>query len=263
MISKATPISEHPRTTPPSSKSRMQAPPPNLLLGALSPEAWVLLQDHVGEQEFQEGTVLWEAGNKSGLIFFPGSGLISIRVPLKDGHGAEVATIGREGAAGFYGPAVTEAVVQARGRFFTVGSDRFAEAAHQNGEFRRLAALCEGWLLMQSQQIASCNAVHRADARLCRWLLRAGDALGDELIPVIQDTIAQALGIRRTTATLIARHLQMGGLIHYQRGKIAIPDRSKLQAIACDCCHVFARAHWPSELLRTGYSCEAKIGEGR
>ena len=98
--------------------------------------------------------------------------------------------------------------------------------------------------------MAACNAVHAAEARLCRWLLRASDALGARTVTVTQEMIANALGIRRTTATLIAQQLQLRGTISYSRGKIAIRDRADLEATACDCHHVLDRSHWPSELLQ-------------
>jgi hypothetical protein len=77
----------------------------------------------------------------------------------------------------------------------------------------------------------------------------ASDALSGDVVSATQETIAQALGVRRTTATLIAQHLQLRGTISYSRGKIAIRDRAALQAAACDCYSLLVRRHWPSELL--------------
>ena len=131
--------------------------------------------------------MLWEAGDRGGKVFFPQSGVVSICVPTRDGECIEVASIGREGAAGLNDgllPAVTQAVIQAPGRFIGISAHPFAAAVHQSAELARMAALCNGWLLLQAQQIAACNAVHPADARFCRWLLRACDALGVEMISV-------------------------------------------------------------------------------
>ena len=95
-----------------------------------------------------------------------------------------------------------------------------------------------GWLFLQAQQIAACNAVHAADARFCRRLLRASDALGEDTILATQETIAQALGIRRTTATLIAQQFQLRGVISYRLGKNCHPDATRCRppgAIAVMC----------------------------
>jgi CRP-like cAMP-binding protein len=224
----------------------------NSLLDTVSAKTLSKLNNQFREFDYPEGTTLWDAGDQMQQIVFPVSGTVSIRVPTKDGHGIEVATIGHEGAVGFHDdglPAVTQAVVQAPGRFMCITAQAFAAAAQKDEDIRRLADICNGWLLLQSQQTAACNAVHSADARFCRWLLRASDAVGADTILVTQEAIAQALGIRRTTVTLIAQQLQSRGAISYRRGRVAIRDRASLQAAACDCYHKLNRSRWPSELL--------------
>jgi CRP-like cAMP-binding protein len=229
----------------------------NLLLAGLTPQVASRLHKHLQAHQFAEGTVLWHADHKATEVFFPVSGIISIGVPTKDGHVIEVAIVGREGAAGFHSRSgalrlATQAVIRAAGRFMSISAQAFAAAELDSEDLRRIVDVSTGWLMLQSQQMAACNAVHSAEARFCRWLLRASDALAEEKVPVTQEMIAQALGIRRTTATLIAQQLQMRGAIAYSRGKIAIRDRSALQAAACDCHRVLARSYWPSELLRNG-----------
>jgi CRP-like cAMP-binding protein len=181
--------------------------------------------------------------------------MISVRVPTNDGHGIEVGIIGRESAAGFFDepgmfPLATQAIAHSSGRFLRIPSHAFAEAARQSAEIRHAAAVCWGWLLLQSQLIAACNTVHPADARLCCRLLRASDALAEETVPLTQEIVAQVIGIRRTTATLIAQQLRNRGMISYSRGKIVIHDRAALEAAACSCYDAFRRPNWPSELLR-------------
>lgn len=233
-----------------------QEPRRNLLLAGLSPEASSIVHKHLREHEFRSGTLLWGAGEYASHVCFPVSGMISIRVCTGDGHGIEVATIGHEGCVGFHDRSsaprpVTQAAIQVSGRFVTIPTPSFAAAVQQNEEIRLLAAASHDWLLLQSQQIAACNAVHPADARLCRWLLRTSEAIGQDIIPVTQEEIAQALGIRRTTATLIAQQIQSQGVIRYSRGKIAIVDRAALKSMGCGCCSALDRAHWPSELFQT------------
>ena len=231
----------------------------NLVLAGLSPQASSALHKHMREQELAEGAVLWDAGGHPSDIFFPHSGMISIRVPSKEGHAIEVATIGRESAAGAYDGSsmlapVTQAIVQIPGRLAVISAQAFAAAAQESDEIRRIPRACRGWPMLQAQLLAACNAVHSADARFCRWLLRASDALAADVVPATQETIAQALGVRRTTATLIAQHLQLRGAISYSRGRITIRDRAALQTAACDCYSFLARRHWPCELLGGGDS---------
>jgi CRP-like cAMP-binding protein len=237
-----------------ATSSPQPSPPRNSVLAALSVETSTKLRNHLRELHFREGDTLWGIGDYMRQAIFPISGTISIRVPTKDGHEIEVATIGRQAAAGFSTllPTVTQAVVQAPGQFNCISAQAFARASEQNDELRRVVEVCEGWLLLQSQLMAACNATHSADARFCRWLLRASDALGGDVLLVTQEVIAKALGIRRTTVTLIAQQLQMKGAISYTRGRIAVRDHAGLQAAACNCYHLLGRARWPSEWLCAG-----------
>jgi CRP-like cAMP-binding protein len=235
--------------------SQVQGTKSNLLLTGLSAKAQSELQNRLRVEDFTIGTVLWEVGAHIDQVVFPASGAISIRVPTKEGNGIQVAIVGPESGVGFPdgvggSTAITRAEVQVPGRFATIPAPAFAAAAERNEEIKRLAPVCNNWLLIQSQQLAACNASHSADARFCRWLLRASDTLALSVIPVTQEVIAEALGIRRTTATLIAQQLQMRGIISYSRGRIMIRDRAGLQTAACDCAHTLGPAHWPSEILR-------------
>ena len=224
----------------------------NAVLAALSPRAFAILESHLRHRDFSEGSVLWDAGAPTERVYFPLSGVISVVLPVKDGSGIEVASIGREAAAGLsYGSAqfrsVTQGITLISGTFSYISASVLASAAKQSDEIARVAAICCDWLLAQSQQLAACNAVHPADARFCRWLLQAAERIEGEVIPSTQETIAQALGIRRTTVTLIAQGLQMEGMISYRRGKIRIRNREGLRTAACDCCAAVGRTNWPSE----------------
>jgi CRP-like cAMP-binding protein len=226
-----------------------------LLLANLSPEAWSLLHIYLREREFAGRSVLWDAGAQPGQIFFPLSGLISIRVPTKDGHAIEVASVGREGAAGIRDglgmlPVLTQAVILVPGRFMSISAEALVGCVQQNEEIRRAVAVCRGWVLLQSQQIGACNAVHAVEARFCRWLLRASDALDEESVPVTQEMIAKMLGVRRTTVTLITQRFELRAMIDNSRGKVVIRDRAAVEATACDCYHRLGHAYWPSALLR-------------
>jgi CRP-like cAMP-binding protein len=222
----------------------------NPLLEMLSPQAASLIRNQSRQLDLPEGMLAWNVGDEISDIFFPVSGMISIRVLTSDGHAIEVATVGRQGAAGLYeqvgrAPVLTQGVVAVSGRFTRISGSAFGTAVRENIEIRSLAAACDSWLLRQSQQIAACNAAHPADARFCRYLLRASDALASDIVPLTQETIAQSLGIRRTTATLIAQDLQQRGIISYRRGKIIINNRVRLEGATCDCYAMLGRRHWP------------------
>lgn len=249
----------HPsRPTPLATNATARPLHRNGVLTALSSNALSVLEPHLRHRDFEEGSVLWEAGEQTDRVYFPMSGMISIALPIENGGGVEVASVGREGAAGIdYGlgqsPSLTQGVVQIAGTFSHMSVLQFANAARQNDEIDRVAAVCCNWLLAQSQQMAACNAVHSADARFCRWLLQSVERIDSDVVPSTQETIGRALGIRRTTVTLIAKGHQAAGIISYRRGKIVIRDRDRLRSAACDCCAAFGRHNWPSErLIREG-----------
>jgi CRP-like cAMP-binding protein len=102
-------------------------------------------------------------------------------------------------------------------------------------------------LWVEAQQIAACNAVHDAEARLARWLLQTQDRTQPKSasITLTLDFLAQMLGNRRTTVTLVARALQTAGLIRYKRGKIDIIDRPGLEEAACECYQVIRHETLP------------------
>ena len=89
-------------------------------------------------------------------------------------------------------------------------------------------------LLFQARQNALCHALHPIDARYCRWLLQASNAL-ESLIDLTQESCAHALGVQRTSISMVAHAFQLRGGIRTRRGKIEILDPSQLEAVACEC----------------------------
>jgi CRP-like cAMP-binding protein len=94
---------------------------------------------------------------------------------------------------------------------------------------------CTEMLWAEAQQIATCNAIHDAASRLCRWLLQSADRTGSSELPLTQELLSEMLGVRRTTVTLLAQVLQNKGFIRYSREKLTILDRRGLEGCACEC----------------------------
>jgi hypothetical protein len=65
--------------------------------------------------------------------------------------------------------------------------------------------------------------------------LRASDLHDSIELPLTQEYIAQMLGVRRTSVTVVARTLQEAGMIRYARGHIKLVDIPALQETACEC----------------------------
>jgi CRP-like cAMP-binding protein len=87
-------------------------------------------------------------------------------------------------------------------------------------------------------QVAACHRLHDAEERLSRWLLMAQDSVQTDVLELTQEFLADMLGSRRATVTLVAGTLQRSGLIEYHRGRVKILDRMRLEDAACDCYRV-------------------------
>jgi CRP-like cAMP-binding protein len=96
-------------------------------------------------------------------------------------------------------------------------------------------------------QSAACNASHTVEARMCRWLLRIRDLTQSDQIMLTQEFLAQLLGVRRTSVSLVAGTLQSAGLIRYKRGNIKLLDIEALQETSCEC---YAKVNTAYEMLR-------------
>src|SRR5262249_14444914 len=99
----------------------------------------------------------------------------------------------------------------------------------------RLLAACREALVLQLQQSAVCGGLHPVEHRLPRWLLEAADRMGSFVIPATQEDVAQRLGVRRTTVTLLASKLPGIDATRWGRSRIEIRNRSRLEAAACSC----------------------------
>lgn len=206
----------------------------------MSPKTLAILDQDLKRVSVAPGAVMFEPGAPLDTIYFPQTGLISLLILTATGETLEAATVGREGAVGLQGGfgirfSFTRAVAQIGGRFTTIRASRFAELIDGNTAVRNLFSRYGEVLLAEAQQIAACNAVHSGLSRLVRCLLQSADRVGSDELALTQETLAEMLGMRRTTVTLLAQALKDKGLINYSRGHIVITDRKNLESSACEC----------------------------
>ena len=166
--------------------------------------------------------------------------------------------MGREGAIGGivsagFKPAYGRAVVRVPGFAFCIPTARLEDAKGQSPALADLFARYADVLLAQMMQSTACNALHGVEQRYCRWLLSTHDRAGDEPIRLTQETLAQMMGVQRTTVTAVARALQDDGLIATGRGRIEVLDRPALERRACEC-HDAVERHFQRTAARGRYS---------
>ncbi len=64
------------------------------------------------------------------------------------------------------------------------------------------------------------NAAHSVEQWCARWVLMCHDQAEHDTVELTQECLAEMLGVRRSTVTVVAGSLQQAGLIHYRRGAI-------------------------------------------
>jgi CRP-like cAMP-binding protein len=180
-------------------------------------------------------------------IHFPQFGAISIVTELSSGQIVECAMVGRDGVVGgtfALGDRISSytAMVQVAGQSQAMDIDPARWFARENQEFRTAIAQYEQFVFAQVQQSAACNATHHLPERLARWLLRVRQATESDQTEVTQETIAEMLGVGRTTVSVTAHNFQKAGLIEYRRGKVHIKNLEGLREVACEC-HDMVQTH--------------------
>jgi CRP-like cAMP-binding protein len=185
--------------------------------------------------------LLHKPGVPIDYVYFPGGGFCSIVTVLKNGNMVEVATVGREGAvgvaailAGSFTPSAT--IVQgAATTCYRMSAQSYRREMDQRGAFYQMITRFQQAFVGTIMQSTACNAVHKVEQRLARWLLMAHDRMGTNEFPLTQEFAAMMLGATRPTVTVVAGVLQRAGLITYHRGRVVIVDRERLESAACEC----------------------------
>jgi CRP-like cAMP-binding protein len=210
------------------------------LLACLPQSDQEALSAHLGVAELAPRQILHNPGERFSAVYFPHEGIVSLVVDLSTGEMVEAGTVGRDGvvggAAAFVGAVpLSRAVVQVGGLASVIRADDLCRFADQNPRLRTKLFLYQYFLLAQAQQCAACNASHPVERRLARWLLRCRDLAGRDDIRLTQEFLAEMLGVRRSSVSLVANTMQSAGLIQYRRGYIRLIDIEALRKAACEC----------------------------
>jgi CRP-like cAMP-binding protein len=166
--------------------------------------------------------------------------MVSMIALLEDGHSVEVGVVGREGLVGLpvvlgAGRATTEAMVQMEAPALRVRAAELRAAFDRSAPLRAVLLRYVQAFHAQVAQGAACNAQHRVDERLARWLLMLHDRAERDEFPVTHEFLALMLAARRPGISVAAGALQRAGAISYTHGKMTVLDRAALEAAACEC----------------------------
>ncbi len=232
----------------------------NWLLASLEPEDFAALEPHLDFVELERGQVLYEPGDPIRYAYFPHSAVVSLVNVMEDGTTIEVAVFGRGSVLGLLSALMTREafgryVVHVTGTASRIAVERLDEARNARPKLRRLIANYGEILLTQSFHVLTCYAVHAVEARCCRWILVVHDFVDQDTLPLTHESLAEMLGVQRSSVSVVTRTLQTAGLIRQSRGGITVVDRAGLEATTCECYGRIRRIY--QRLLPGAYSPRA------
>ena len=212
----------------------------NRLLAALPASDFEVLAADTHRVELELHQQLIEDDEPIRDVYFPNGGLCSHVITMATGETVEVGLVGIDGlvpVAGIFasGRAVGDVVVQAPGPALRMDAARFREHCRTLPALRRVVDAYVNAYIGLAGMNAACNARHRVDQRLARWLLLSRDRSGRDTFPYTHEYLAFMLGVRRATVTEIEQRLRDDGAIEYAKGWVKIVDRPKVEAVVCPC----------------------------
>jgi CRP-like cAMP-binding protein len=212
----------------------------NRLLAALPAEEYAQLEPHLEAVTLSLGEILYEPPDLIRNAYFPTSSVISFLTEMPNGDSVEVGLTGREGLAGVdvilgAGKATKVATVQGAGGALKIATPALREAFNHGGRLQQYLLQYTRALMSQISASVLCNVRHTIDGRLARWLLMYCDSFGQDEFYLTHEFMANMLGVRRASVSVIAKQLQDEGLITYNRGQFRLTDRAGLEHKTCEC----------------------------
>jgi CRP-like cAMP-binding protein len=231
--------------------------PRNGLLAALPHDVLSDVQPHLKPVSLESGRELCDVDEPLRHVYFVEAGVISLVTVFEDGTTAEMATVGREGVVGIGTllggeHALGRYVVRVPSFALAIETCRFQGALRESPELR---AACEAYALAfvgHLLQRVACDAAHTVEQRCACWLLMCDDQAEHHTVELTQEDLAEILGVRRSTVTVVISMLQHVGLIHYGRGAIKVLDRPGLEAAACECYRIVREGYERSRVRAVG-----------
>lgn len=212
----------------------------NHFLDAQSATVIEALQPHIKRVKLKRYQPIVQVDEQVSHVVLPIDAVVSVIAVMGDGREVESRTIGRESGFGLLHTlgsrtAFERVVVQVPGEAWQIPVARLAELAWVHPSLVSAIVGHAQATIVQATQATACNAIHSAEARLCRWLAMTQDRIGGDNVPLTQEHLAIMVGVQRTTITALALDLQARGVINYRRGNIAVLDREALTGGACEC----------------------------
>lgn len=222
------------------SAQQEHSPSQNRLLAKLPAGEFEALRPHFERVSLYHGEHVIVPDEPICHIYFPLNCLLSLVTQMEDGSSAESGSIGREGMSGI--PVLLDArqtpmptFTQIPGDAIRVRSEVIKAAYDRGGAVREILNRYVHTVIVVASHATACNALHKVESRMCKWLLMSSDGIGSHELRLTHEYLATMLGVRRASVTETAIKLKGAGLIEYERGFARILDRAGLEATACEC----------------------------
>jgi CRP-like cAMP-binding protein len=227
-------------------QSRLE--PRNWVLAALPPKDLGRLRPHLQPVALLRGEVLPKAGEALTRAYFVETGVLALVTVFQNGATAVSAIAGREGVVGVGALLggdvdVGRYVVHVTGSALTMEAYRFRAALRESPRLRTTCQAYARALLGQLLQNTACHSAHTVEERCARSLLVIHDRSNGDTLALTHESLAEMLGVARSTAASVTRTLHQARLIRYSQGDITVLDRARLEAAACEC-YVVDRAYY-------------------
>ena len=209
----------------------------NELLDSIPEHEIGLLRPYLGTEILKKESVLIEPGAEPERLYFPTNGLVSCIVSTAVGEQLEIYPAGSRDVVGL----IQNTNQSWRAKVLIAGD---AVTLQRHVLFRLLPQLerfsdvlmeyLAGLTAFVGQRVC-CAHFHTPIERVCLWLALASEITKTSDLECTQQSIADAIGVRRATVTVALGELQRQEIVRCQRGHVYILDQKRLCAEACGC----------------------------
>jgi CRP-like cAMP-binding protein len=125
--------------------------------------------------------------------------------------------------------------MQTSGSAFRISADNLYRVLSEHPAVRTSLLAYAQAMMVETAQLAVCNASHTLKQRLARCLLGIHDRTTEDEIPLTHQVLSRTLGVRRAGVTTAMGGMEEAGLLHRGRGHIVIANKAGVEAEACEC----------------------------
>ena len=214
--------------------------PSNRLLSALSASEYQRIALNLERVFLSTRTIIYQPNQLIQDVYFPIQGMISLVSTADNGSVTGIANVGNEGMLGlsallgeqFF---LSQAIVPIDCVAMRLAANTIKNEFARGNDLQRILLLYTHVLLTQLAQNVVCSAQHTLEQRFARLLLSLQTKIQRDKLSINQAMIAELLGVRRPSLSVVARNLQARGIIRYSRGRIVIRNQDALTNISCEC----------------------------